>query len=69
MRTISRVNLHVGVEMEVITDTSFLPIPLFKRGKVRDIYEVGEDLLIISTDRISAFNVIMDQGSPARAPS
>jgi len=52
--------------MEVITDTSFLPIPLFKRGKVRDIYEVGENLLIISTDRISAFDVIMDQGIPGK---
>ena len=52
--------------MEVITDTGFLPIPLFKRGKVRDIYEVGENLLIISTDRISAFDVIMDQGIPGK---
>jgi phosphoribosylaminoimidazole-succinocarboxamide synthase len=55
-----------GGKMEVITDTGFLPIPLFKRGKVRDIYEVGEDLLIISTDRISAFDVIMDQGIPGK---
>jgi phosphoribosylaminoimidazole-succinocarboxamide synthase len=52
--------------MEVMTDTGFLPIPLFKRGKVRDIYEVGEGLLIISTDRISAFDVIMDQGIPGK---
>jgi phosphoribosylaminoimidazole-succinocarboxamide synthase len=52
--------------MEVITDTGFLGIPLFRQGKVRDIYEVGEDLLIISTDRISAFDVIMDQGIPGK---
>lgn len=52
--------------MEAITDTSFLPIPVFKRGKVRDIYEVGDDLLIISTDRISAFDVIMEQGIPGK---
>ena len=50
----------------MITDTGFLPIPLLKRGKVRDIYEVGEDLLIVSTDRISAFDVIMDQGIPGK---
>jgi phosphoribosylaminoimidazole-succinocarboxamide synthase len=56
----------MGAKMEVITDTGFLPIPLFKRGKVRDIYEVGENLLIISTDRISAFDVIMDQGIPGK---
>jgi len=52
--------------MEVITDTDFLGMPLFRRGKVRDIYEVGDLLLIISTDRISAFDVIMDQGIPGK---
>jgi len=52
--------------MEVITDTAFLGIPLNRRGKVRDIYEVGDLLLIISTDRISAFDVIMDQGIPGK---
>ena len=52
--------------MEVITDTAFLELPLFRRGKVRDIYEVGDLLLIISTDRISAFDVIMDEGIPGK---
>jgi len=52
--------------MQVITDTSFLGIPMFNRGKVRDIYEAGELLLIISTDRISAFDVIMDEGIPGK---
>lgn len=52
--------------MEVITDTAFLGLPLFRRGKVRDIYEVGDLLLIISTDRISAFDVIMDEGIPGK---
>ncbi len=52
--------------MEVITNTSFLGMPLFRQGKVRDIYEVGDNLLIISTDRISAFDVIMEQGIPGK---
>ncbi|MBU1670013.1 MAG: phosphoribosylaminoimidazolesuccinocarboxamide synthase [Actinobacteria bacterium] len=52
--------------MAVITDTGFLGMPMFRRGKVRDIYEVGDDLLIISTDRISAFDVIMDEGIPGK---
>ena len=52
--------------MEVITDTAFLGLPLFARGKVRDIYEVGDLLLIISTDRISAFDVIMAEGIPSK---
>ncbi|MHB8894658.1 MAG: phosphoribosylaminoimidazolesuccinocarboxamide synthase [Candidatus Geothermincolia bacterium] len=52
--------------MDVITDTDFLGLPLFRRGKVRDIYEVGDLLLIISTDRISAFDVIMNEGIPGK---
>ena len=52
--------------MEVITDTAFLGLPLFRRGKVRDIYEVDDLLLIISTDRISAFDVIMAEGIPGK---
>lgn len=52
--------------MEVITDTGFMEIPLFKKGKVRDVYEVGDLLLVISTDRISAFDVIMDEGIPGK---
>jgi len=52
--------------MEVITETSFLGLPLFRRGKVRDIYEVDDFLLIISTDRISAFDVIMAEGIPGK---
>lgn len=36
-----------------------LPLKLFKRGKVRDVYEVEDNLLIISTDRISAFDYVL----------
>jgi phosphoribosylaminoimidazole-succinocarboxamide synthase len=53
-------------QTDVITDTGFLGLPTFGRGKVRDIYEVGENLLIVSTDRISAFDVIMEQGIPGK---
>jgi phosphoribosylaminoimidazole-succinocarboxamide synthase len=41
-----------------------LPHPLLKRGKVRDIYDLGENLLIVSTDRISAFDVVLPDGIP-----
>ena len=40
-----------------------LPFPV-RRGKVRDVYDVGEHLLIVATDRISAFDVIMPNGIP-----
>jgi phosphoribosylaminoimidazole-succinocarboxamide synthase len=49
---------------KVILQTNFTGLKFLKRGKVRDIYEVGENLLIVSTDRISAFDVIMNQGIP-----
>jgi phosphoribosylaminoimidazole-succinocarboxamide synthase len=47
----------------VLLDTN-LPIPLFRRGKVRDVYGLGDKLLIVSTDRISAFDVILPCGIP-----
>ena len=49
---------------KVILDTNFSNLKLFAKGKVRDIYEVGDNLLLVSTDRISAFDVIMGQGIP-----
>lgn len=46
----------------LITD---LPdVKLLKRGKVRDIYDLGDSLLIISTDRISCFDVVLPTGIP-----
>ncbi len=41
-----------------------LPLRLWRRGKVRDVYEVDGDLLIVTTDRISAFDVVMANGIP-----
>ena len=42
---------------------STLPLPC-RRGKVRDVYDLGDTLLIVATDRISAFDVIMPNGIP-----
>ena len=50
----------------VITTTSLPGVDLVARGKVRDVYSVGEDLLIIATDRISAFDCILPQGIPGK---
>jgi phosphoribosylaminoimidazole-succinocarboxamide synthase len=44
---------------------SDLPLPLLARGKVRDVYAVGEDkLLLVASDRISAFDVVMNEPVP-----
>ncbi|MFW6105379.1 MAG: phosphoribosylaminoimidazolesuccinocarboxamide synthase [Chloroflexota bacterium] len=49
--------------MSVLLDTN-LPLLLFRHGKVRDVYDLGDKLLIVSTDRISAFDVILPCGIP-----
>jgi phosphoribosylaminoimidazole-succinocarboxamide synthase len=43
-----------------------LPLPLFFRGKVRDTYDLGDLLLIVATDRISAFDVVLPCGIPSK---
>lgn len=50
-------------ETPVLMSTD-LPLPLFIRGKVRDTYDLGNQLLIVATDRISAFDVILPCGIP-----
>src|SRR5688572_28620574 len=44
---------------------SDLPFPV-RRGKVRDVYDLGEQLLIVATDRISAFDCVMPNGIPGK---
>jgi phosphoribosylaminoimidazole-succinocarboxamide synthase len=46
--------------------TTSLPFPAFRRGKVRDVYDLGGQLLIVATDRISAFDCIMPEGIPGK---
>ena len=41
-----------------------LPLPLARRGKVRDVYDLGEHFLFVVTDRISAFDVVLSPGIP-----
>jgi phosphoribosylaminoimidazole-succinocarboxamide synthase len=48
----------------VVWQTDFPGLKLASRGKVRDIYEVGEDLLIVATDRLSAFDVVLPTPIP-----
>ncbi|HTA44899.1 MAG TPA: phosphoribosylaminoimidazolesuccinocarboxamide synthase [Bryobacteraceae bacterium] len=50
----------------VLTSTSLPGIERVASGKVRDVYKVGDDLLIVATDRISAFDCILPQGIPGK---
>lgn len=48
----------------LVTETD-LPLPVFRKGKVREVYEVGDDkLLMVATDRLSAFDVVLEPGIP-----
>lgn len=49
---------------QLLRDTSFIDLPLYIRGKVRDVYDLGETLLIVVTDRISAFDVVFEELIP-----
>ncbi|MFC1804874.1 phosphoribosylaminoimidazolesuccinocarboxamide synthase [Candidatus Omnitrophota bacterium] len=48
----------------VLLKTDFKDLKLFKRGKVRDVYDLGDKLLIVSSDRISCFDVVLPNGIP-----
>jgi phosphoribosylaminoimidazole-succinocarboxamide synthase len=50
----------------VILRTEFPDLALYARGKVRDIYDFGDRLLLVATDRISAFDVVLPTGIPGK---
>ncbi|MGD0656690.1 MAG: phosphoribosylaminoimidazolesuccinocarboxamide synthase [Syntrophorhabdales bacterium] len=48
----------------MLLETAFTDIGIPKRGKVRDVYDLGDKLLIVVTDRVSAFDVVLPTGIP-----
>ncbi len=59
-----RIEKVAGREVLMESDIPFLK--KFKEGKVREVYEIGDYLLIVATDRISAFDVVMKTGVPEK---
>ena len=51
---------------DLLYDTIFPELSLLRRGKVRDIYDLGDTLLMVATDRISAFDVVMPTPIPGK---
>ena len=49
-----------------LLETRLEGIPVFARGKVRDVYDLGDRLLIVATDRISSFDCVMPNGIPGK---
>jgi len=50
--------------MSMQRDTDYIQLPVFIRGKVRNVYDLGDSLLMVVTDRISAFDVVFDELIP-----
>jgi phosphoribosylaminoimidazole-succinocarboxamide synthase len=51
---------------DCLLDTDFPRLNLLKKGKVRDVYDLGDKLLIVATDRISCFDVVLPNGIPGK---
>jgi len=49
-----------------LLETKIPGLRLWRRGKVRDVYDLGERLLVVATDRISAFDVVLPTGIPQK---
>jgi len=54
------------MDKKVLLSNDFKGLKLYKRGKVRDVYDLGDKLLIVSTDRISCFDVVLPCGIPCK---
>jgi phosphoribosylaminoimidazole-succinocarboxamide synthase len=52
------------IRVKPVYETNFPDATLLKRGKVRDVYDAGKDLVIVSTDRLSAFDVVFPDPIP-----
>ncbi|HEX2123557.1 MAG TPA: phosphoribosylaminoimidazolesuccinocarboxamide synthase [Thermoanaerobaculia bacterium] len=52
--------------MSAAVTATTLPFPLARRGKVRDVYDLGDRYLFVATDRISAFDVVLSPGIPGK---
>jgi len=50
----------------VVLNTEIKEYPIFSRGKVRDVYDLGDRLLIVTTDRVSAFDCVLPNGIPGK---
>jgi phosphoribosylaminoimidazole-succinocarboxamide synthase len=58
------ISIERGKTIKRISQTNLEGVELFRRGKVRDVYTVEDKLLIVATDRISAFDVVMPNTIP-----
>jgi phosphoribosylaminoimidazole-succinocarboxamide synthase len=58
--------MKIDIKAPPLLGTEFPALKLFKRGKVRDVYDLGDRLLVVATDRLSAFDVVLPTGIPGK---
>ncbi|HSD28234.1 MAG TPA: phosphoribosylaminoimidazolesuccinocarboxamide synthase [Vicinamibacteria bacterium] len=58
--------MDIDTKAPPLLETSLPGVALFRRGKVRDVYDFGGRLLIVATDRLSAFDVVLPTGIPGK---
>lgn len=58
--------IAAALPAQAVTSIDGLPYPKIASGKVRDIFDLGDALLIVSTDRLSAFDVVLPDGIPGK---
>jgi phosphoribosylaminoimidazole-succinocarboxamide synthase len=58
--------IQAALPAQAVTTLTGLPFPLLGSGKVREIYDLGDALLLVATDRLSAFDVILPDGIPGK---
>ncbi|MFC1751849.1 phosphoribosylaminoimidazolesuccinocarboxamide synthase [Thermoproteota archaeon] len=59
-------NKDILIRRPVVTDITIPGLKLFKKGKVRSLFDLGETLLIVASDRVSAFDYILPDGIPGK---
>ncbi len=58
--------MKIDVNAKPLLHTELPGVKLWKRGKVRDVYDLGDRLLVVATDRLSAFDVVLPTGIPGK---
>lgn len=58
--------MTVDTRTPALLETKLPGVSLWRRGKVRDVYDVGDALLVVATDRLSAFDVVLPTGIPGK---
>lgn len=59
-------DIAAEIPVQAVTSVDNLPYPKIASGKVREIFDLGDALLIVATDRLSAFDVILPDGIPGK---